>query len=342
MKRLAFILWIALFLGFGMPALADQILRIGIAIDGPNVAMRALNHPTMETHVQPIRSIARLQSVFFSLECFVDIDCSNLMGRHKRDAKILGLKELVSTLKDEGERLLGPFARLIDSADEVRLEIDWSLLKIPFDLLYLRDKPMFVAKKVSYAVGPLGKAFQPSSRDWVGLLVSDASADPERAIFGIEESFPRSTSFDISEFQLSMLQGMQPIDFVAISGHGFVRENGDGFIALGKGEKLRPGSLTKLSPTLVYLDSCNLGISSEHLKKLREGGTVYAVAPILSNEAGGSSTATIDAFFSELAKGTDPITALFTARSKLYQRYANNDLRTMLWRSFPFRVYRLN
>ena len=41
-------------------------------------------------------------------------------------------------------------------------------------------------------------------------------------------------------------------------------------------------------------------------------------------------------------KGIDPVKALFSARSALYERYALDDIQTALWRSFPFRVYRLN
>jgi hypothetical protein len=339
MKRFVPILLI-LSLATMKPAFADKIVRIGVAINGASVEMRALDYGTM--NLAPISSIARLQSVFFSLECFVNNDCSTLKAEHEQDLKTLGPGELAPTLKEEGEKLLGPFAGFIEAADDVRFQIDWSLLKIPFDLLYLSDRPMFVAKKISYTVGGPGRVQQSPSRDWVGLLISDQSADPQRAIFGIERRFPNSQSFDVTEFELSRLRAMEPVDFVAISGHGFVDGNGDGFIELGNGERLQPGSLTILRPKLVYFDSCNLGISAAHLRKLRDDGTAYAVAPILSNEAGDSSTATIEAFFSELANGVDPITALFLARSKLYERYASDDIRTMLWRSFPFRVYQLN
>jgi hypothetical protein len=342
MKRLVPILFIALLQVVVTPAFADKIVRIGVAINGANVEIRALDYRTMKPHAEPISSLARLQSVFFSLECFVNSDCSALKAEHEQDLKTLGPEELVPTLKEEGEKLLGPFADLIEAADEVRFQIDWSLLKVPFDLLYLRDEPVFVSKKISYTVGRPAREERTPSRNWVGLLISDPSADPHRAFFSIEKRFPRSHSFDVTEIELSKLGAMGPVDFVAISGHGSVDGNGDGFIELGNGEKLQPGSLMKLRPKLVYFDSCNLGISAEHLRKLRDGGTAYAVAPILSNEAGDSSTATIDAFFSELAKGIDPVTALFFARSKLYERYASDDIRTMLWRSFPFRVYHLN
>jgi hypothetical protein len=339
MKRFVPMLLI-LSLAMVTPAFADKIVRIGVGTNGTNVEIRALDHGRM--NVAPISSVARLQSVFFSLECFVNSDCSTLKAEHEQDLETLRPEEIAPTLTEEGEKLLGPFADLIDAADEVRFQIDWSLLKVPFDLLYLSGSPVFVTKKISYTVGGPGRVQQAPSRDWAGLLISDQSADPQRAIFGIERRFPKSQSFDVTEFELSRLRAMEPVDFVAVSGHGFVDGNGDGFIELGNGEKLQPGSLMALRPKLVYFDSCNLGISAAHLRKLRDGGTVYAVAPILSNEAGDSSTATIEAFFSELANGVDPITALFFARSKLYERYASNDIRTMLWRAFPFRVYQLN
>jgi hypothetical protein len=343
MKYIVSMLLIAGFSAIAAPSAADGILRIGVAVNGANVEMRVLDRPSTRSHIVPAGSLARLQSVYFSLECFVNSDCSLLRAGSEPDLKMIDPEDLVPVLKEEGENLLGPFEDLIQTADEIRFRIDWSLLKLPFDLLYLRGNPVFVSKKISYTAGsPQRKIPRAPARHWVGLLVSDQTADPERAIFGIERSFPSSQSFDIAEFGVSKLQEIQPVDFVAISGHGFVDGDGGGFISIGQKERLQPGSLMKLRPKLVYFDSCNLGISAEHLKQLQNGGTSYAIAPIWSIEAGDSSAATIEIFFSELARGIDPISALFTARSELHDRYASDDVRTRLWRSFPFRAYQLN
>lgn len=343
MKYVASLFVFAWFQAVATPSLAEQTLRLQVAVKGENVELRALDYPSMKPHVESAGSIETLQSIYFALECFVSSDCPVLKAPHEPDPKTIDPKDLVPILIEEGEKLLGPFTDLIDAADEISFQIDMSLLKSPFDLLYLHGSPLFTSKKISFTVGAArSKGLPTPDRNWVGLLVSDETADPDRAIFALEKKFPGSHSFDIEQFGLSSLQGIEPVDFVAISGHGSVNGNGEGYISLGNGEKLHAGSLAKLRPKLVYFDSCNLGISADHLMELQVGGTIYAVAPILSNEAGDSSTATIEIFFSELEKGSDPTSALFLARSRLYERYASDDMRTALWRAFPFRVYRLN
>jgi len=343
MKYAASLCLIVLLQTTAMPSFASGVLQLGVEVKGENVEIRATDYRSMPAHRPPVGSIKRLQSIYFSLECSVNSDCGILRTPQETAPTDVEPDELVPILKDEGERVLGPFADLIRTADEVRFRIDWSLLKLPLDLLYLNGDPIFLSKKISFTVGhPPSETLKAPSRNWIGLLVSDESADPDRAIFSLQKGFPRSQLFDIAQFGLSRLQEMEPVDFVAISGHGFVEGSGNDHISIGDAEKLLPGSLVKLHPKLVYFDSCNLGVSTEHLKKLQSGGTAYAVAPILSNEAGDSSTATIELFFSELAKGVDPVAAMSVARSRLYDRYAANDIRTKLWRAFPFRVYLLN
>lgn len=343
MKYIVSLCLIVLLQATAMPSFANSILQLGVEVRGGNVEIRAIGHPSVPAHRPPVGSIDRLQSIYFSLECFVNRDCGMLRGPQEAAPRDVDPDDLVPMLKDEGERVLGPFADLIRTSDEVRFRVDWSLLKLPLDLLYLHDRPLFLSKRISFTVGhPRNETLKTPSRNWIGLLVSDESADPDRAIFSLQRVFSRSQLFDIAQFDLSKLQEIEPVDFVAISGHGFVEGSGNDHISIGDTEKLLPGSLAKLRPKLVYFDSCNLGVSTEHLKKLQSGGTVYAVAPILSNEAGNSSTATIELFFSELAKGADPVAAMSVARSKLYDQYATDDIRTKLWRAFPFRVYILN
>lgn len=327
-------------------AFAGKILQLGITVSGANIEIRALDDGSIKPQVPSASSIEKLHAIYFSLECFVNTECSLLRAPHEPDPRLIRPGDLVPSLKEEGERLLGPFGGLIDAADEVRFQIDWTLLKLPFDLLYIGDQPLFVKKKVSFTLGGVGGIRAAThwnpNRDWVGLLVSDETADPDRAIFGIEKDFPRSQSFDVADFNLSRLARMQPVDFVAISAHGHVDGKGNGYIAIANDQELHSDALQQLRPKLVYFDSCNLGVSASNLRDLRGSGTGYVIAPIWSNEAGDSSTATIEIFFPELLKSGDPVGALFRARSELFERYPTDDLRTRLWRSFPFRVYRLN
>ena len=318
-------------------------LRIEVTVRGESVVLRELDRRPGRPHAESATSLATLQAIYFSLECFVNAECEELKTRDELKLSMIEPDNLVTVLAEEGHKLLGPFADLIRPVDEVSFHVDWGQLKLPLDLLHVRGAPLFLTKRVAYAVGsPRGTKLRTPPRSWVGLLVSDKTADPDRAVFALEQTFPGSRTFDIEQFGLTALKEVPPVDFVAISGHGHVDEYGDGYIAIGSGESLRPNALAPLRPQLVYFDSCNLGISAEHLRALQRTGTAYAIAPILSNEAGDSSTATIEVFFAELLKDTDPSTAMFRARQHLHARYASDDIRTLLWRSFPFRVYRLN
>jgi hypothetical protein len=116
---------------------------------------------------------------------------------------------------------------------------------------------------------------------------------------------------------------------------------GPDHLQLGTGRVL-PEDLGALRPRLVYLDACRLGVSRPFLTRFRAMGTEYYVAPIIRNEAGESSTRTMTGFFEHLLAGTVPEVALFLTRQALWHRYRRCDVRTRWWRSFAFRVYRLN
>lgn len=325
------------------PTTAAETLRLGVTRNGASLEIRTLDSWFAKPHVVPAGAIERLLSVFYTLECYVNEDCVDLKAPDEPNPTLMPPEDLAAVLEEEGERLLGPFADRIAAARTLSFRIDRSLLKLPLDLLHLRGKPLFLTHRISYTVGRLGwRGPGRPAPSWAGLLISDESTDPQRAVLAIAQSFPASRQFDDAEIELDKLREMQPVDFVAVSGHGLVDGSGSGFVWLANRQRLDPDSLAALRPKLVYYDSCNLGLSTAHLNALTGAGTSYAVAPILSNEAGDSSTATIEIFFSELARGTDPVEALFLARSELYERYAANDVRTRLWRAFPFRVYRLN
>src|SRR5262249_42346994 len=154
--------------------------------------------------------------------------------------------------------------------------------------------------------------------------------DPQRAVFDVAKLFPRSDVLDVARIDLPQLLFHVPVDFALVSAHGRAGYPGDDYIQLADLQVLPPGVLARMRPRLVYFDSCNLGISQRYLEALRLSGVQYAVAPMLSNEAGTSSTRTVKAFFGALAAGVDPITALHRTRKELYAFYAGEELRTLL------------
>jgi len=114
------------------------------------------------------------------------------------------------------------------------------------------------------------------------------------------------------------------------------------YMKLGN-ERLQPEHLLRFSPEMVYLDSCDLGASAGFIEGLREVGTRYYVAPLLSNEAGISSTRTIKYFFERLKAGDTPARAMFFTRKKLRDVFGEKEgYAKLLFRAFPFRVYVLN
>jgi hypothetical protein len=141
---------------------------------------------------------------------------------------------------------------------------------------------------------------------------------------------------------LSKISLRRAADILLISAHGWIQKASEDFMGTGK-ERLRPESLSHLSPRLVYLDSCQLGISPQFIQSFRKRGTQFYVAPILSNEAGNSSTKTIAFFFERLKAGDTPSEALFYTRKKLYEFYGEKEgFNKLLFRAYPFRVYALN
>ena len=84
-------------------------------------------------------------------------------------------------IENLGREILGPFQALMETADEVVFVVSDGLVETPLDLLYHKGKPLFLQKPVSYRVTQPTK--QGSGFSWPvsALVVSDASADPERA-----------------------------------------------------------------------------------------------------------------------------------------------------------------
>ena len=66
------------------------------------------------------------------------------------------------------------------------------------------------------------------------------------------------------------------------------------------------------------------------------------MAPLISNEAGHSSTLTLRYFFNDLNKGVTPMDALFQTRRQLYKEFEGRVNRTeQIYYAYPFRLYLL-
>lgn len=246
--------------------------------------------------------------------------------------------KLDPTLAELGRAVLDPFDAELAAASEVVFRVKPERLVRPLDLLHWRGKPLYLQKPVvyelvDYPVNP--RAWQPTLT--TALLISDPSADPEDAVGEVRASWT-STYFKSKKIRPKKLRKAGEVDLLLVSAHGTATDE-DENVEIGDGEEAYGEDFAAVRPRLAYFDSCSMGAAPSFLEAFRAAGTEYYLAPIVSNEAGGSSTWTIRGFFGALKKGRTPAEALFDARRSLAARYSGADL---LYKAFVFRVYRLN
>jgi hypothetical protein len=250
--------------------------------------------------------------------------------------------EINPLLEGVGAHIFTPIAELVDSSTEIQFIIPGRFLTFPLDLLHFKGRPLFLQKPVTYSFEKIGAGQIPLSPRHTALILEDRSINPERCCQILKDALPSSGYYIMEDMNLTKLSSLQAVDILLISAHGGVQNANTDSMKMGE-ERLGPEHLSHLSPSLVYLDSCNLGVSAHFIQSFRDRGTQFYVAPILSNEAGNSSTKTIAFFFERLKAGDTPSKALFYTRKKLYEFYGEKDgFNKLLWRAFPFRVYLLN
>jgi hypothetical protein len=245
-------------------------------------------------------------------------------------------------LVELGECIYGPISNLVDSALEIQFVIDRDMVTYPFDILFYGDTQLFLYKPVFYSFEKHPTSQLGVSTDWAGLIASDVTADPERGCLLAKVMYPKSEYYDVWGLTPQDIEKMDDPDFILISTHGTVSDEDSDSMTLGA-EELIPKNFSGKSPKLVYFDSCSLGVSIEFIDVFQQAGTRYYLGPIWSNEAGDSSTKTIDFFFAALLRGSSPSYALFETRKALYETFhSKDDFKTLMWRAFVFRVYQLN
>jgi hypothetical protein len=245
-------------------------------------------------------------------------------------------------LEEFGALIFTPIAGLVDSSTEIQFVIPGRFLTFPLDLLHYKGRPLFLQKPVTYSFEKIGPGEFPLSPRQTALIIEDRSINPEKCCQILKDALPLSGYYNMEEMSLSKLSAIRAADILLISAHGWVQFANIDFMGMGK-ERLQPERLSHISPGLVYLDSCQLGVSAQFIQSFRDRGTQFYVAPILSNEAGNSSTKTIAFFFERLKAGDTPSKALFYARKKLYEFYGEKEgFNKLLFRAYPFRVYALN
>jgi hypothetical protein len=257
-----------------------------------------------------------------------------------RTAKV---KELEAAIQLLSEQLIAPFAEQLRRCDLVRFVVYEDLIRCAFDLLLFEGRYLFLQRPICYQIDEGEGEAKPQIELGSALLIADLTADPEQACREVARLFPDAQYAEMSAANLGMIKAAaDQVDVLVISAHGEVDEDNAGALTLNDKE-LSAALIEKMEAWVVYFDSCQQGVNMTYLQAFQEqSDTQYYLAPIISNDAGDSSTKTMVWFFSEVSEHKNPICGLFETRKRLYQHYRVEkqlNLVTSLNKAFPFRLY---
>lgn len=266
------------------------------------------------------------------LKAFLDMSCET--SNHE-------YVEVAPLLEEYGQKFFDPIQTFIQQCSEIEFVLGQdTLIPYPFDLLFFQGEPLFIQKPVAYSFEKVGPERINLKEISHALLISDETADPERAVLKVRKYIKKNTYKDIAEMKPDDFKTAGPVDLLLMSAHGHIFTNEDDYIEFGD-ERLKAYDMTNLKPKLVYFDSCFMGASLDFIKLFRSNGVAFYVAPWIPNEAGNSSTKTMCLFFESLDLYSCPTYALYLTRRQLYDHFSKKGINFfVLFRSFPFRVYR--
>jgi len=251
-------------------------------------------------------------------------------------------QRLAEHLHSLSAQLLAPFAPFIQQCSHVRLIVFADLVRCAFDLLLFEGRYLFLQRSISYQVVEGYGDEEPTIELGSALLIADLTADPEEGCRQVAKLIPEAEYVVMADADLAMIkEAAAEVDALIISAHGEVEEDNRGALYLNE-QALSAKLIGKLAAWLVYFDACQQGVNLRYLDAFQaESDTQFYLAPIISNDAGDSSTKTLLWFFTELRTHRQPIRALFATRQRLFTFYDQQrlDIVTTLNKAFPFRLY---
>ncbi len=244
------------------------------------------------------------------------------------------------TQKVLSDKIVKPLQNLLNESDEIVFVIQQDIITYPFDILLINNDYLFTSKPISYSFNETRIIKNSINKMSYGLIISDPTADPENGCYTTKKIFPQSAYFLDKDYFSYNFEKEDYFNFVLISAHGQISLNdSDHFILNGNNISFNK---FKIKHDLMYFDSCRLGISYRFIENSAKLGAQYYLAPITSNEAGNSSTKTIQYFFKNINHGYSVTQSLFKTRKKIFNDYVDKEsIENVLWYSFPFRVYLL-
>lgn len=267
------------------------------------------------------------------------LDAMHDILENKSVKKLGALRADVAALS---EQLIKPFAALLAKTEHVVFRIEKPFVGAPLDVLENGGKPLFLSHAVTYVISKFKLRTKAFPKLENGYFMADLTADPEQALKAVAATIPQAKYVKMEEGSLdSIRRGVKDANVFVLSAHGEVDKKGSGDVAINK-EELDADFLKKLNVDLTYFDSCQTGSAWDFVETFAKSQTsTYYVAPIISNDAGDSSTRTVTWFFEGLKGGKGPAVALLETKRKLYEFYVGKKLDeiTVLNKAAPFRLY---
>lgn len=251
--------------------------------------------------------------------------------------------QLEQTVEALSQALIAPFSDQIKTCDLIRFLVYEDLIRSPLDLLLHEDKPLFLQRSICYQIDEGYGDDSPQLEVGSALLIADLTADPEEACKQVSKLIPDSQYAKMEEANLTIIKtSADQVDALVVSAHGDLDTDNCGGVWIND-QAIRSKIIETLEAGIVYFDSCQQGSNMEFLQAFQEESEVqFYLAPIISNDAGDSSTRTMLWFFKDLLNHGNPIQALFETRKRLFDFYAIQeglDAITSFNKSFAFRLY---
>jgi len=255
-----------------------------------------------------------------------------------------GNRSIINSLEKEIDflsiELLKPVKELVLNHETINVKITESSIKIPFEFLRINNKFLYRTKSIIYSYNKLQSEDFPKVDLNNGFIITDLTADPENACSSINKKYNNSYFNYIENINIDAIQKAEDFDFLLMSVHGIIDINScQGHIKINN-EKLHPSTFSQKNLKLVYFDSCHLGKAKNFVDRFHSLDAQYYLGPIISNEAGNSSTKTILTFFNFL-EDNNPAVSLVKTKQAL-RKHSNNNILVELWFAAPFRIYKLN
>lgn len=260
----------------------------------------------------------------------------------KKDQKVQALEAAIATLSAQ---LLTPFTAQLKACELVRFVVYEDLIRCAFDLLLLEGSYLFLQRPICYQVDEGEGEDEPAIEMGSALLIADLTADPEEACRQVAQLIPDAEYVEMKDADFDMIkEAAAEVDVLVISAHGEIEEENAGCLYLND-EALKAKVVGKLEAWVVYFDSCQQGVNMAYLDALQEESDIqFYLAPIISNDAGDSSTRTMVWFFTAVQGHKNPIRGLAETRRRLFVYYHDQqklDLVTTLNKAFAFRLYEM-